>query len=159
MESFIVFDSQYGNTEQIARAVAEVFGEAGQVHIVRADRASALHLSEADLLAVGGPTQRHGLSPALAQLLENIPGGVLNGVAAVAFDTRLRYPAWLSGSAAAKIGKALERAGCTLVAEPTSFFVTGSEGPLEQGEYERAVDWARMVAARAEGLGQATAQT
>jgi flavodoxin I len=90
MESFIVFDSQYGNTEQIARAVAEVFGEAGQVHIVRADRASALHLSEADLLAVGGPTQRHGLSPALAQLLENIPGGVLNGVAAVAFDTRLR---------------------------------------------------------------------
>ena len=145
MRILVIYDSQYGNTEQIARTVAAAWREAGEVQIIKADRARPFHLSEADLLAIGGPTQGHGLSSTMRGLVEHLPEGALEGVAAVAFDTRFRYPAWLTGSAAGKLAKALEGAGCTLVAPAESFFVARSEGPLEAGEVERAEAWARLA--------------
>jgi len=62
-------------------------------------------------------------------------------------------PQLLTGSAAKAIGRRLRRHGFELVAEPESFVVAHSEGPLADGEWDRAVDWGRtlagVVAARA----------
>ena len=41
-------------------------------------------------------------------------------------------------------GKLREK-GVSLLAEPESYFVKGTEGPLRDGELERASKWARTL--------------
>jgi hypothetical protein len=68
-------------------------------------------------------------------------GPDLAKVAAAVFDTKLIRPHWLPGSASASATKALRRNGVALVVRPTSFYVSGSQGPLVDGELERARIW------------------
>jgi hypothetical protein len=63
----------------------------------------------------------------------------------VAFDTRLKMPAFLSGRASRGIDKALRRHGVTMVAKPESFFVT-KHNQLLLGEEDRARAWGRQLA-------------
>jgi len=58
--------------------------------------------------------------------------------------------AWKSGSAAHGIASKLKRAGASLIVEPESFFVAEREGPLEEGELERAATWAEDIYQRFE---------
>jgi flavodoxin I len=150
MNTLIIYDSEFGNTEQIARAIAGRLGEHGTVRLLRALEADPLELKEADLLVVGCPTQRRGFTPALRALLENIPRGALQGETAATFDTRYQMAKIASGSAARLIAKRLERAGASLIMPPESFFVAEREGPLEDGELERAVQWAGEMLTRFE---------
>ncbi len=145
MNTLIIYDSTFGNTAQVAQAMAGTLGEHGTVRIVRADEAGLPEMKEIDLLLVGGPTQRHGLSPAIQALLERLPRRTLHGSGAAAFDTRYHMAAWESGSAAHRIASRLKRTGATLLVEPESFFVAEREGPLEEGELERAARWAEEV--------------
>ncbi len=69
----------------------------------------------------------------------------MQGIRAGAFDTRYHMSAWKSGSAAHGIANKLKRAGASLLVEPESFFVAEREGPLEEGELERAARWAEGV--------------
>jgi hypothetical protein len=100
MNALIVYDSTFGNTERIARAIA---GRLESALLIRAEEAGTLERPECDLLIVAGPTQRHGVSPALREWLERLPRGALKDVPAAAFDTRYRMSWLLSGSAAARI--------------------------------------------------------
>jgi flavodoxin I len=60
------------------------------------------------------------------------------------FDTRMTSKLiTLFGTAAPKIAKALEKKGGTLVGPAAGFYVTGGEGPLKDGEIERAAAWAK----------------
>lgn len=145
MNTLIMYDSTFGNTEQIARAIADTLREHGTVRLFRASKAGSLDLKEADLLVIGGPTQRHGLSPALRAFLERLPRRTLRGLSAATFDTRYHMSAWKSGSAAPRIASRLKRTGASLVVPPESFFVAEREGPLEEGELERAGRWALEV--------------
>ncbi len=153
MNALIVYDSKFGNTERIARVVAERLGSA---RLIRAEEAGALGRTECDLLIVAGPTQRQGVSPALREWLERIPRGALKDVPAAAFDTRYRMSQFLSGSAAARIASRLKRAGARLVVPLESFFMERDVPPqgekrrhelerLEQGEEERATEWAASI--------------
>jgi hypothetical protein len=63
----------------------------------------------------------------------------------VTFDTRLTWPRFLAGSAAAAAAKRLAKKGARLLVPPESFLVTGTEGPLVEGEIERARTWANHV--------------
>ncbi len=145
MNTLIIYDSTFGNTAQVAQAMADKLGEHGTVRIALADEAGLSEMKEIDLLIVGGPTQRHGLSPAIQALLERLPRRTLHGAGAAAFDTRYHMAAWKSGSAAHRIASKLKRTGASLLVEPESFFVTEREGPLEEGELERAARWAEGV--------------
>jgi flavodoxin len=55
MNVLIVYDSQFGNTERIARAIAQRLGSA---QLLRAEEADALERTTCDLLIAAGPT--HG---------------------------------------------------------------------------------------------------
>ncbi|HET7270588.1 MAG TPA: flavodoxin domain-containing protein [Rubrobacter sp.] len=142
MKSLIIYESEYGNTEKIARAIGEALGQHGEARVRSVESVATLDTSGLHVLAVGAPTQRHGLPEAVKELLERTPQDQLKGVRALAFDTRYRRARWITGSAAREIGKHLRRMGCKLLAEPESFFVEGSEGPLEPGEEDRARAWA-----------------
>ena len=150
MNTLIIYDSTFGNTAQIAQAMAERLGEHGTVRTASANEAGLAEMKEIDLLIVGGPTQRHGVSPAMRTLLERLPRRTLHGAGAAAFDTRYHMAAWKSGSAAQRIASKLKRTGAELLVEPESFFVAEREGPLEEGELERAARWAEEVLKRFE---------
>ena len=66
----------------------------------------------------------------------------MGGLVVACFDTRFHQPRWLTGSAARVMAKQLSKMGFLLLGPSESFFVKGSEGPLEDGELERAEIWA-----------------
>ena len=154
MNSLVIFASRHGNTRQVAEAVADELRSRGTVQIMAAEEAPAALPERLDLVVVGGPTEAHRMTEPVALFLNRIEPGRLDGVAAGAFDTRVRWPRWVSGSAGAGIARGLRRAGARLMAPEESFFVKGAnpkntEAPvLEAGELERAAAWAASLAAR-----------
>jgi flavodoxin len=143
MNSTVVYESRYGNTARIARAIATRLEMAGPARFVEAADATAFAVAGVDLLVVGGPTEGHGVTPTLRGRLEQLPDDALKGVAAAAFDTRLNWPAFLTGSAAKGIARMLEEKGARLIAPPEGFVVKGmKEAHLLGGEVERAEAWA-----------------
>jgi len=77
--------------------------------------------------------------------IDALPNGA-GGPRAAAFDTRANKPVMLVGSAARGIARRLRKHEYALAAEPQSFFVQGTPGPLEEGELERAAEWGRTLA-------------
>jgi flavodoxin len=145
MNTLIVYDSTFGNTRQLALKMAEVFQEYGYVHPIPVAEASHINEADWDLLLIGGPTQLHKISPALNALVRSIPRRALRGRYAATFDTRYQQARWLTGSAASRLARQLRRAGAKLLLPPESFFVTAREGPLIEGEAQRAAMWARIL--------------
>src|SRR5687768_7425824 len=62
MKSLVVYESRFGNTALIARAVADALRERGSAHMLPVDEVTAADLDGLDLLVVGGPTHAHGVS-------------------------------------------------------------------------------------------------
>jgi multimeric flavodoxin WrbA len=119
---------------------------------VAADDARKVIPEQLDLIVVGGPTEGHGATEPIAQFFDRIGTGELVAKAAAAFDTRVRWPEWLSGSAAAGIAQRLQHARANVLAPQVSFFVSGKLPVLEPGELERATAWAASLAARLESI-------
>lgn len=159
MKTLVIFDSQFGNTERLAEAIALQLG--ADAPLWAADRAAkaALELHDWSLLIIGAPTQNHTVSPTMRALLQGVPHGALKDARVAVFDTRYRMARVLSGSAADWIAARLARAGAALVVAPESFFVERDAPPsgeqrrhdherLEAGEEERAQAWASALEAR-----------
>ena len=143
MKSLVIYESEYGNTQKIAIAIADALGKHGEARVTPVSSIADLGAEgRYDVLAVGAPTQRHHLPAAVKELLESTPRGSLANVRALAFDTRYPRSRWITGSAATEIGKHLRRMGCKMLAKSESFFVVGEGGPLEPGEEDRARAWA-----------------
>lgn len=143
MRIAIVYSSRYGNTQRLAAAMAEAL--IALEHDVRLLPASSLArpaAGQTELLLVGAPTQIHGLLLGVRGFLSWLKSQRFEGVPAAAFDTRLPGEIRKTGSAATLIAKGLARAGCVVIAEPASFVVDTTEGPLADGEQVRAVAWA-----------------
>ncbi|GAP09222.1 flavodoxins [Bellilinea caldifistulae] len=155
MQILIVYDSFFGNTEQIARQIGEALDKTHKVETVRAGDATAEMTTAAELLIVGSPTRGFRPSEDTARFLDLFGRGSLDGKKVAAFDTRipvetiqsglLRFIVNKGGYAAPAIAKKLERSGARLIAPPEGFFVNGTEGPLKEGELERAAAWARSL--------------
>jgi flavodoxin I len=146
LNTIVVYDSIYDNTEQVAKIIGGAIE--GEVTFVRAAEADATALASFDLIIVGSPTQagRHTLS--VKDFLEKIPEDALKDKKVAAFDTRLKS-AWVKifGYAAPRIVNALKTKGGNLLSPPEGFFVKGRRGPLLDGELERAAAWAKSIAA------------
>jgi len=163
MRTLVVFESMFGNTQEIATAVAEGLSSHLSVDVVEVGAASTVIGDDVEFLVVGGPTHAFGLSRpgtrqsaaqqagehlvsaglGLREWLAAVHGGS-GRVAAAAFDTRVKKPG-LPGSAARAAGKRLSRLGCRLIARPASFYVAGTPGPLLPGERERARTWGEKL--------------
>jgi flavodoxin len=153
VKTLVVYDSAYGNTERIARACADAL--APDSKLVTAAEAGGGGLRDVDLLVVGSPTQGGRPTAAVQAFLKTLPSGDLAAKAVAAFDTRLllrdqvfplRLLMRLIGYAAARIAASLQAKGGQLVLQPEGFIVEGKEGPLRDGELERAAAWARKLA-------------
>lgn len=160
MYVLVVYESMFGNTAAIARAVARGIAEHVQVGVAEVNMRP--DVTEVDALVVGGPTHAFGLSrpatradavrqgahaPTEVGLREWLATLRRPGLAVAAFDTRVAT-AFPTGSAAKRAAKALRRAECRLLAPAESFLVTGTKGPLRDGELDRARRWGAELATR-----------
>jgi flavodoxin len=161
MKALVVYDSAYGNTERIAQVIGEALGAPEEVSVQRAGTIKTDPLTEVRLLIVGSPTQRFRPLPTISSLLKGLAPNSLKGVHVAAFDTRLSqsnidetpvlaFFVKLIGRgayAAGPIADQLKKKGGKLVGSPAGFYVEGMEGPLVQGELERAQQWAKQILA------------
>lgn len=157
MNSFVIYASHAGNTRKIAEVIADVLTLHGATDLAHAEEVAALP-DDLDLLVVGGPTEGHGPTPEIRDLLTRLEGLELAGLRFAAFDTRLKWPKWLSGSAAGAIADRLRDAGATEVMEPASFIVS-TKPELQPGELERARRWAEALVIAATDMTLQTSMT
>jgi flavodoxin len=145
MNALVLYESQYGNTERIARTIADSLREFGDARAVLVDKAHPAELQGMDLLILGCPTQGWRPTPAIQAFVEGISSERIGSLAISLFDTRFKLPRWMSGSAAKVMAEKLQEKGISLIVPPESFYVKGTEGPLRSGELDRAAAWAQML--------------
>ena len=151
-EKLVIYDSVFGNTEKVAQTIGAALGDAP---VRKVDQVSDQDLADLQILFVGSPTRAFQPTPAIKNFLKELPSNALQNVKAAAFDTRipkdktdsgfLKFMINLFGYADKKIEKLLEKAGAEIKLESTGFAVTGTEGPLAEGELERAKTWAAGI--------------
>jgi len=164
MKAVVVYESLWGNTAAVARAIAEGIGS-GTTALSTAE-ATGQVLADVDLVVAGAPllafnlptesvrksiegNRRHKDNPpdlshaSMRSWLKALPER--SGWCA-AFETGFR---WSPGSCAKRIAKALTAAGYLAVVSPERFMVLGTYGPLKDGEIDRARKWGETIAAAA----------
>jgi hypothetical protein len=162
MSALVVYESVWGNTAAVARAIAAGIGP--DTRVLSTAEATPGTLAGVDLLVVGSPlfgfsVPNKGMidgirtnpthaghdtdtsQPPMSEWLESVPDGTAR---LATFETRIW---WSPGSAAKGIAKALARRGYRPI-DPKGerFVVNGSYGPLKDGEIERARSWGAQLA-------------
>ncbi len=142
MKTLVIYDSAFGNTEKVAQAIGSAVG--GESKVLLAGVVDASTLGPVDFLFVGSPTQNGKPTKALSDFLNALPDPVLKGAKAAAFDTRLSGRLVTNfGTAATRLAATLQARGAVLISTPEGFIVGGKEGPLKEGELDRAARWAK----------------
>lgn len=153
LKVLVVYDTVYGNTAKIAEALIAGLGGAEGSQLLKTGKTALADLTQADLLLVGSPTHAGTYIEPVKAFLDQIPAGGLAGKPVVAFDTSfsketqkgfMRVLISVMGFAAPKIGGALISRGGVLL-DAQSFIVLDTEGPLQEGEIERARAWAAAL--------------
>ena len=146
MKAVVVYFSKFGNTRQVAEAVAHALAAKGAAQVIDLDNLSPADVNDADLVVMGCPTHRGGLPEAVRPLLQGLPRKLLRGKAVAAFDTSYEVSGFLSHfTAGRRMNGKLRKLGGKPVVPPETFVVTGREGPLAEGELERAQTWAASL--------------
>jgi hypothetical protein len=160
MQAVVVFESLWGNTAAVGRAIAEGLGP--DATSLNTDEATPEAMAGADLIVAGAPLLGFKLPtdemrgsiasapgngpkpdvahPSMRAWLASLPAGS-SGFAT--FETRIW---WSPGSAAKSIATELAGKGHHVVAPSEKFMVTGRYGPLKKGEIERARAWGAELA-------------
>lgn len=153
MRALVVYESQYGNVERIAQAIAEELG----VTALPVDAGGPAIPAGTDLLVVGGPTHALTMSTAVTRAAARGSGGrgsagIRDWIAAASLDRTGAVAVFgtqtsrVSGSAAKAAGRHVRKRGAHVVATG-EFLVQAQAGPLVDGEVERARAWARTLSA------------
>jgi flavodoxin len=165
MKALVVYESMFGNTEQVARAITDGLSEHLEVELVEVTEAPPEITDPVDLIVVGGPTHAfsmtrqstreeaiskgasHGSEAiGLREWLEHLHGDGRRPADRMAtFDTRVDKVRHLPGSAAKGAAKIAHKLGFEAAAKPESFYVQDVEGPLLDGELDRARAWGQRL--------------
>ena len=163
-KALVVYESMFGNTEEVARAVADGLRGHLDVDVVEVGKAPSPPGEDVDLVVVGGPT--HAFSMTRQNTREDAkrqgaPGDPEHGIRewiehlqrgphaekVATFDTRVTKVRHLPGSAAKSAAKDLRKHGYGTVLKPESFYVEDVAGPLVDGELDRARAWGEQLSA------------
>ena len=144
MKVLVVYDSYFGNTAIIAETIAqELNSEHIKVHSFNTDT-----INKYDCIIVGTPTRAFKATKEITKLVKKIER---LDVKIALFDTRmnvdevdsklLRFLTSKFGYATDSLEKILKKNNISLAAPSNAFYVQDSEGPLVDGEIERAKEW------------------
>jgi len=163
MKALVVYESMFGNTEEVARAIGAGLAESMAVEVQSVANASPAVPQDVELLIIGGPTHAFSMSRrstredavkqgshaspsvGLREWLAGLPAQ-RRAATLTTFDTRVNGARHLPGSAAKSAARSARRHGFTHVERGESFYVDGTAGPILDGEIERATDWGRQLA-------------
>jgi len=154
VKALVIYDSVFGNTEKVAQAIGEALEGPAEVSVLKVGDVPPEFWTGLDALIVGSPTRAFSATPATKKLLSGIPRQGLQGVRIAAFDTRmdvdqapgiLKALVKLFGYAAEPLAATLRKKGGQEALPPAGFIVGGTEGPLGEGEFERAEEWAKGI--------------
>jgi flavodoxin len=149
MNALVVYFSKFGNTQMVAEAIAQALESAGSVRVLSLDQLTASDMKDADLIVMGSPTHRMNLPEAVRPVFERLPKRILRSTPVAVFDTSYKMSWWLTHFTAAKrLARKLRKLGSRRIVPPETFHVVGREGPLYEGEIERAREWAASILAR-----------
>ncbi|CAN5395677.1 flavodoxin family protein [soil metagenome] len=160
MNALLVYESMFGSTEAIARAIAAGLAAHMETDVIEvADAPQAISI-DADVLIVGGPTHTFSMSRrqtrndavtrgghvprdgiGIREWLDQLDATSVAHLRAATFDTRVSSMKRWPGSAAKSAAKVLGRKRIAVVAKPASFYVMDVTGPLAPGEIARAHQW------------------
>lgn len=146
MNSLIVFESFFGNTERVAQTIADTLKQSGQVTTIRVSPDLPLDLTSVDLLLLGCPIISWKPSVGMQAFMGKISPLEIRGKTFACFDTRVRGPKWIVGDACEGMTAQLSSMGGRALTPPEKFFVRSKQGPLEKTELEHAVSWAGELA-------------
>jgi len=175
MRALVVYESMFGNSAAVARAVADALAEHMSTEVVEVASAPPEVPPDVDLLVVGAPTHAFSLSRrstraeahkqgaaagseeiGIREWLGELPRG--RRVSALAtFDTRAERVRRMPGSAAAKAARIARDRGLGLAVARTSFYVADVAGPLLPDELDRARAWGADLAGLVATRRQVTA--
>ena len=164
-KALVVYESMFGNTEQVAQAIGAGLADALEVEVVEVGDAPVEPGPEVTLVVAGGPTHAFGMTRE-ATRADAIELGAEHGArefglrewidqlpkrhhapSLATFDTRTTGRRRKPGSAARAAERAARRHGYDAAAPAESFYVLDTDGPLVDGELERAADWGRDLIA------------
>ncbi len=163
MKAIVVYESYWGNTAAVARAIAAGFGPNARAMSTAEARGEAL--ADVGLIVAGSPIHAFQLptektrndlaarpgkapsppdlsQPSMRSWLESLPTGT-GGARAAAFETGFKLS---PGGSAGTIMKMLMGLGYEPVLKKKRFLVKGSYGPIREGEIERAKAWGAELA-------------
>jgi flavorubredoxin len=139
-KGIVIYDSNYGNTDKVARALATGIEQGGvETDCVNINEADVEKLKEYNLLVIGGPTHIASMSKPMKEFLEKIKVTDMTGAKGFCFDTRnpSRFNAFDLNSAAKRIEKKMRKMKVKMIRPRESALVEGREGPLHKGVVAR----------------------
>jgi flavorubredoxin len=145
IKTIVLYDSQYGNTEKIAKAICNGMKEVGfnEVLAQSGGRTTPDELREAEVWIFGSPTHKGRTSGKFKKLFKWMRKEMVPDRIGIAFETRLEGS---EGGAASMIESVMRECGVRVIHEAESFVVEDKTGPLAQGEESRAISLGRRLA-------------
>jgi flavodoxin len=145
MKALVVYDSKWGNTEAIAKAIAAGINK--DARVAKVGEPAASDVEGLALLVVGSPVLGGKPSKPMQEYLKTIVQSSTTKMRIATFDTRMKMKfAEKFGFAADRMADQLKEQGNIILSVPMGFIVNGQKGPLAEGEVERAEKWGRELA-------------
>jgi hypothetical protein len=170
VKALVVYESMFGNTEQVARSVATGLAKHMDVQVRAVDDDRSGISDSVDLIVVGGPTHAFSMSR-LNTREDAVRRGATRGRETIGirewidrlqtkshpqlvttFDTRVKTVEHHPGSAARAAARAARHHGFARATKPQSFYVEDISGPLVDGELTRAEEWGNRLGMQAKDL-------
>ena len=149
MKILIVYDSLYGNTKKIAYSIGETTSAQYETSIKKVDQITSQDIKEFDLLIIGSPTHGGRFCEPMKKFIKELPDNFLENMKDGTFDRWfpttnmgffINHVVKIFGNAAPRLAKEFEKKGA-IILDSKIFYVLGKEGPLKEGETERAKEW------------------
>ena len=148
MKGIVIFDTSHGNTRTIAETISGTLKEAGiEVNAFYVKDVKELSAKDYDFLVLGSPTKFGTMSFTVKGFLGKVKSKEWMNKPFAAFDTE--NPENIErkeGSAAEKIAEKLKEKQMKQLLPVLKAVVLGWKGPLQEGEIERAKEYARKLA-------------
>lgn len=150
MKGLILYRSWFGNTQKAADYMAGQLKEKGHDTAARDLREKLPHLDGIDFIIIGAPTRMAGVTGKATGIIKQLKKANFTGPVAI-FDLYGPIPAdpaeyekgkrWLIPGAIGKMHDEAKKQGLALYPGVLRLEVTGLEGPLKDGELQKASAW------------------
>ena len=154
MKGIVIFDTSHGNTRTIAETISETLKKSGiEVDVFYVKDVKKLSARDYDFLVLGSPTKFGTMSFTVKGFLGKVKREEWMNKPFATFDTE--NPENIErkeGSAAEKIAEKLREKQMNQLLPVLKAVVLGMKGPLQEGEIERAKEYAGRLATELKGL-------